>query len=136
MADDKALRRGRWAPMGMLSPGIIWLLLFFLVPVAMLLKASLSTKPSRFENPVFDWNFSNYADALSQYQPEFIRSFLYAGNTGCWVANWDILCAEQTAAFSEDVEHLRVALAHHGLVAATAKYRRHRADDRHALGGL
>ncbi|MCB9376501.1 MAG: ABC transporter permease [Microthrixaceae bacterium] len=63
----------------MLSPGIIWLLLFFLVPVAMLLKASLSTKPSRFENPVFDWNFSNYADALSQYQPEFIRSFLYAG---------------------------------------------------------
>jgi len=79
MADDKAPRRGRWAPMGMLSPGIIWLLLFFLVPVAMLLKASLSTKPSRFENPVFDWNFSNYADALSQYQPEFIRSFLYAG---------------------------------------------------------
>lgn len=79
MADDKALRRGRWAPMGMLSPGIIWLLLFFLVPVAMLLKASLSTKPSRFENPVFDWNFSNYVDALSQYQPEFIRSFLYAG---------------------------------------------------------
>ena len=79
MADDKALRRGRWAPMGMLSLGIIWLLLFFLVPVAMLLKASLSTKPSRFENPVFDWNFSNYADALSQYQPEFIRSFLYAG---------------------------------------------------------
>ena len=79
MADDKALRRGRWAPMGMLSPGVIWLLLFFLVPVAMLFKASLSTKPSRFENPVFDWNFSNYADALSQYQPEFIRSFLYAG---------------------------------------------------------
>lgn len=79
MADDKALRRGRWAPMGMLSPGIIWLLLFFLVPVAMLLKASLSTKPSRFENPVFDWNFSNYVDALSQYQPEFIRSFLYVG---------------------------------------------------------
>ena len=79
MADDKAMRGGRWAPMGMLSPGIIWLLLFFLVPVAMLFKASLSTKPSRFENPVFDWNFSNYADALSQYQPEFIRSFLYAG---------------------------------------------------------
>lgn len=79
MADDKALRRGRWAPMGMLSPGIIWLLLFFLVPVAMLLKASLSTKPSRFENPVFDWNFSNYADAFSQYQPEFLRSFVYAG---------------------------------------------------------
>ena len=79
MADDRALRKGRWAPAGMLSPGIIWLLLFFLVPVVMLVKASLSSKPSRFENPQFNWDFSNYADALSQYQPEFIRSFAYAG---------------------------------------------------------
>ena len=79
MADDRGLRRGKWAPAGMLSPGIIWLLLFFLVPVAMLVKASLSSKPSRFENPEFSWDFSNYADALSQYQPEFVRSFMYAG---------------------------------------------------------
>ena len=55
----------RWAS----RSGIIWLLLFFLVPVAMLLlKASLSTKPSRFENPVF-WNFSNYADASASTNP-------------------------------------------------------------------
>jgi spermidine/putrescine transport system permease protein len=82
MADDstdKALRRGRWAPAGMLSPGIIWLLLFFLVPVVMLVKASLSSKPSRFENPEFSWDFSNYTTALSDYQSEFIRSFVYAG---------------------------------------------------------
>jgi spermidine/putrescine transport system permease protein len=72
MADDStdtALRRGRWAPAGMLSPGVIWLLLFFLVPVVM----------SRFENPEFSWEFSNYTNALSDYLPEFTRSFLYAG---------------------------------------------------------
>ena len=82
MADDgsdRALRRGRWAPAGMLSPGVIWLLLFFLVPVVMLVKASLSSKPSRFENPVFSWDFSNYTEALSAYQAEFVRSFVYAG---------------------------------------------------------
>lgn len=82
MADDssdKALRRGRFAPYGMLSPGLIWLLLFFLVPVVMLVKASLSTKPSRFANPEFAWDWSNFSSAFSDYGDEFIRSFVYAG---------------------------------------------------------
>jgi spermidine/putrescine transport system permease protein len=77
--DDTGLRRGRFAPYGLLSPGIIWLLLFFLVPVVMLVRASLSTKPSRFAEPEFAWDFSNYTSALSEYSPEFIRSFVYAG---------------------------------------------------------
>ena len=77
--EDTGLRKGRFAPYGLLSPGIIWLLLFFLVPVVMLAKASLSTKPSRFAEPVFSWDFGNYSTALSQYSDEFIRSFVYAG---------------------------------------------------------
>jgi spermidine/putrescine transport system permease protein len=79
LGDDRGIRRSRWMPYGLLSPGIIWLLLFFLVPVIILARASLSTKPSRFEEPVFDWNFSNFSDALSEYSSEFVRSFLYAG---------------------------------------------------------
>ena len=82
MADDgtdRALRRGRWAPAGMLSPGVIWLLLFFLVPVAILLRASLSSSPRRFMPVTFSWDWSNYSDALSQYLPQFGRSFGYAG---------------------------------------------------------
>lgn len=75
----RGLRRGRWAPYGLLSPGVLWLVLFFLVPVAMLGRASLSTKPSRFEDPVFDWNVSNFGSAFSEYGDEFLRSFLYAG---------------------------------------------------------
>ncbi len=77
--DDRGLRKSRWAPYGLLSPGIIWLVLFFLVPVFMLAKASLSTKPSRFENPEFDWAWSNFSSAFSEYGDEFLRSFLYAG---------------------------------------------------------
>jgi spermidine/putrescine transport system permease protein len=77
--NDTGLRRGRFAPYGLLSPGIIWLLLFFFVPVVMLVKASLSTKPSRFAEPEFSWAFSNYSAALSDYSDEFFRSFVYAG---------------------------------------------------------
>jgi spermidine/putrescine transport system permease protein len=77
--DDRGLRKSRWMPYGLLSPGIVWLLLFFLVPVLMLLRASLSTKPSRFANPEFTWDFSNYSSAFSDYSDEFLRSFLYAG---------------------------------------------------------
>lgn len=82
MADDstdKALRQGRFAPYGMLSPGLIWLVLFFLVPVVMLFRAALSTKPSRFANPVFSWDWSNFSSAFSDYGDEFVRSFVYAG---------------------------------------------------------
>lgn len=77
--DDRGLRKGKWAPYGLLSPGIIWLLLFFLVPVVILVKASLSTRPSRFADPVFDWNWSNFSSAFNEYGSVFLRSFIYAG---------------------------------------------------------
>jgi len=77
--DDRGIRKGKWAPYGFLSPGVIWLLLFFLVPVFILAKASLATKPSRFENPEFDWARDNFSSAFSEYGDEFVRSFIYAG---------------------------------------------------------
>jgi spermidine/putrescine transport system permease protein len=77
--DDQGLRRGRFAPYGLLSPGIIWLLLFFLVPLMILVRASLSSKPSRYANPEFTWEFSNFSVAFEQYGTEFLRSFAYAG---------------------------------------------------------
>jgi spermidine/putrescine transport system permease protein len=40
----------------------------------------LSTKTSRFDfDPTFDWNFANFTDSISQFQDQFIRSFVYAG---------------------------------------------------------
>ena len=77
---DRTKRRAGFVPYALLSPGMIWLILFFLVPLATLLKTSLSTKPSRFVPDVeFGWEVSNYTDSLSTYSEQFIRSFVYAG---------------------------------------------------------
>lgn len=77
--DTRNLRKSRFAPYGMLSPGVIWLVLFFLVPVVILAKASLSSKESRFVDPSFTWDWSNYTSAFSDYGSEFTRSFVFAG---------------------------------------------------------
>ena len=68
-------------PYGLLSPGVLWLLLFFLVPLVTLARTSLSVKKSRFDpNDIeFTWEFSTYTDAISDYSEQFIRSFVYAG---------------------------------------------------------
>lgn len=78
--DATGARRGRFAPYGLLSPGVIWLALFFLVPLASLFQMSLSAKESRFDfSPDFSWKWSNYSDAVSHFSAQFWRSFQYAG---------------------------------------------------------
>jgi spermidine/putrescine transport system permease protein len=72
-------RRSRWVPYALLSPGVLWLILFFLVPLWALLRMSLSTQESRFDfDPGFSWDWSNYTDALSTFSAQFGRSFWYA----------------------------------------------------------
>ena len=67
------------APYGLLKPGILWLCLFFLAPLWSMLEMSLSEKKSRFDFfPSFNWHFQNYSTALSDFGPQFGRSFLYA----------------------------------------------------------
>lgn len=68
----------RFVPWALLSPGGLWLSLFFLVPVLALVKIALST-PVRFQEPEFNWDFGNFGTALSDYGGQFGRSFLYAG---------------------------------------------------------
>jgi spermidine/putrescine transport system permease protein len=71
-----ALRR-RAAPYFLLGPGTIWLVLFFVVPLFYLAKLSLE---SGFVGSLeFNWNWSNYSEALSSYNTQFVRSFIYAG---------------------------------------------------------
>jgi spermidine/putrescine transport system permease protein len=64
-------------PYLLLAPGLVWLGLFFLLPLAYLAYQSLQSGiyPS-FE---FTWEFSNFSDSLSEYREQFGRSFLYAG---------------------------------------------------------
>ncbi len=79
MAGENSLRKGRRAPYGLLSPGMLWLILFFLVPMWTLLRIALSTKPNPFlPEYEFTWEWSNFSDAVDRFQPELIRSFSYA----------------------------------------------------------
>jgi spermidine/putrescine transport system permease protein len=71
--------RHRWlAPTVLLLPGLLWLAVFFVVPLGFLGYQSLQSG-SFLSGYSFTWSFSNYSDALSEYSTQFIRSFLYAG---------------------------------------------------------
>ena len=77
---DRTKRRGTWVPLGLLSPGMLWLGLFFLLPLVTLARTSLSVKESRFAvNADFRWEWSNFTNAISDYSEQFVRSFVYAG---------------------------------------------------------
>ena len=70
-------RRRGLVPYLLLAPGLLWLALFFLVPLAFLGYQSLQS--GTFPNTEFTWEFSNFTDSLSEYREQFLRSFLYAG---------------------------------------------------------
>ena len=65
----------------LLLPGMLWLLLFFVVPTIQLVATSLYNPDGSLElGYVMDWSFSNYLDVLKQYQEQFLRSFGYAAS--------------------------------------------------------
>jgi spermidine/putrescine transport system permease protein len=65
-------------PYLLLLPGLGWLLLFFLLPLVYMALESLKTGTidTGFQ---LTWEFSNYTNALKNYDEQFIRSFEYAG---------------------------------------------------------
>ncbi|NDZ80486.1 ABC transporter permease [Streptomyces sp. SID10853] len=70
--------RKRLVPYWLLLPGIIWLLVFFALP--MIYQASTSVQTGSLEDGFqVTWHFQTYWDALHEYYPQFIRSLLYAG---------------------------------------------------------
>ncbi len=83
MADDgdRSKRSAGLAPYGRLAPGVLWLLLFFLVPLVTLVRTSLSEKGSAFDpNDIeLTWRFATYGDAISDNTEQLVRSFVYAG---------------------------------------------------------
>ncbi|MDO8307322.1 MAG: ABC transporter permease [Actinomycetota bacterium] len=74
-----AQRRGRTGYL-LLFPGMAWLAVFFAIPFVTLFLTSLQKpipgKPGKYTSGL---QFSNYADALVEYWPQFLRSFVYAG---------------------------------------------------------
>ncbi len=70
-------KRGRLTPYWLLLPGILWLLVFFALP--MVYQASTSVQTGSLEQGYkVTWHFATYWDALSAYWPQFVRSVLYA----------------------------------------------------------
>jgi spermidine/putrescine transport system permease protein len=65
-------------PLLLLLPGLLWLIVFFAVPLYYQAKISLNTG-SPFEGFHFAWHWSTYTDAIRTYHTQFIRSFIYAG---------------------------------------------------------
>jgi spermidine/putrescine transport system permease protein len=70
-------RRGWLTPYALLTPGMAWLLVFFVVPMYYLGKMSL--EQGLFPLFSFSWAWGNFSDAVSAYQTQFIRSLQYAG---------------------------------------------------------
>ena len=64
-------------PYLLLAPGLLWLAIFFLIPLTFLGYQSLQS--GVFPNFEFTWEFSNFTDAFSEYRTQLGRSFLYAG---------------------------------------------------------
>ncbi len=65
-------------PYLLLAPGIVWLAVFFLVPLGFLAHQSLESGNFAV-GYAFSWAWGNYWDALHQYHPWLFRSLLYAG---------------------------------------------------------
>jgi spermidine/putrescine transport system permease protein len=65
-------------PYLLLLPGLGWLVLFFAIPLVIMFLESLKTGTID-TGFTLTWEFSNYTDALKNYDEQFIRSFEYAG---------------------------------------------------------
>ncbi|MFD9533682.1 ABC transporter permease [Streptomyces sp. NPDC060010] len=74
----KPSMRKRLIPYWLLLPGILWLLVFFVLP--MVYQASTSVQTGSLEEGFkVTWHFQTYWDAFADYLPQFLRSLLYAG---------------------------------------------------------
>jgi spermidine/putrescine transport system permease protein len=73
----EAERKGGFTPYALLAPGMLWLILFFMVPIWFLLQTALS-KADAVGNTSFVWKWSNFSDSWHLYQRQYLLSFRYA----------------------------------------------------------
>ena len=71
-------RRRALLPVMFIAPGLIWLIVFYAIPIVSQLWVSLQTG-----NPddgfAQTWNWSVYPDSISEYSDQLVRSIEYAG---------------------------------------------------------
>jgi len=75
---DRVSLRQRSVPYWLLAPGLLWLVVFFVVPMYFMGELALRSG-SLTAGYTFDWAWSNFPDSLSGHTEQIGRSFLYAG---------------------------------------------------------
>ena len=70
-------RRRQLLPWLFLGPGLLWLIVFFALPLVNQVNVSLQSGDPE-TGYVFDWAFSTYTEAIKDYHVQFIRSIGYA----------------------------------------------------------
>ena len=78
VSGEEAQKRG-WTGYLLMLPGTFWLVMFFVVPTVTLVASSLyDPSGSLLDGYQMTWHVQNYSDALAEYWPTFVRSFVYA----------------------------------------------------------
>ena len=76
--NDASRRAGRRIPYLLIVPGLVFLLVFFIVPLITLFKISLSNKPDRLRPEYqFTWEWDNFSQAFTRFGEHLIRAFAY-----------------------------------------------------------
>jgi len=71
-------QRRKLLPYLLVAPGVAWLVVFYLIPA--LNQVYVSLEDGNIEAGYsFQWNWSTYGDAVSNYSEQFVRSLGYAG---------------------------------------------------------
>ena len=72
------LTKKKLLPYWLLAPGIIWLIIFFLVPIYQLISTSTQTQGYGIGTYVQTYRFANFIDAITSSKAQLFRSFEYA----------------------------------------------------------
>jgi spermidine/putrescine transport system permease protein len=70
-------RRRQLLPWVFIGPGLLWLIVFFVIPLINQLNVSLQSGDAE-SGYTFTWDFSVYTNAISDYSTHFLRSIGYA----------------------------------------------------------
>ena len=70
-------RRRQLLPWLFIGPGLLWLIIFFAIPLINQLNVSLQSGDPE-TGYAFTWEFSVYTDAISDYSTQFLRSIGYS----------------------------------------------------------
>lgn len=69
--------RRRAIPYLLMGPGLLWLLIFFVIPLGFM--ADLSLRSGTIDQGFTPaWDFANFSDSLQQYDEQFFRSLKFA----------------------------------------------------------